>query len=61
MKWLTIQVQGIREEVRKINWPKGNEMVKSTFTVLGFVVFFAAFFVVVEMIVSQVLRLLKVF
>lgn len=59
MKWFSLK--GVREEVRKIQWPKRKEMVTYTASVLGFVVFFAVYFMFSEIIISQILRMLKVF
>lgn len=59
MKWFSLK--GVREEVRKIQWPKRKEMATYTASVLGFVVFFAVYFMFSEIIISQILRMLKVF
>lgn len=59
MKWFSIK--GIREEIRKIEWPKRKEMFKYTVTVLGFVLFFAGFFSLSEVVISAFLKLVGVF
>ena len=59
MDWFSIQ--GIRDEVRKINWPKRKELSRNTIIVLSFIVFFAAYFMLTEVIISWFLRLIKVF
>lgn len=59
MSWFSIK--GIKEEIRKIQWPNKKDMSKDTLTVLGFVFFFAIYFMLTEVIISQVLRMLKVF
>lgn len=59
MSWFNIQ--GIREEIRKIQWPSRKDMTNYTATVLGFVIFFAIYFLFAEVIISYILRLLKVF
>ena len=59
MEWFSIQ--GIKEEIRKIQWPTQKELRKSTIIVLGFIVFFAAYFMLTEVVLSQFLRLVKVF
>lgn len=59
MSWFSIK--GIKEEIRKIQWPNKKDMSKDTLTVLAFVFFFAVYFMFTEVIISQVLRMLKVF
>lgn len=59
MSWFSIQ--GIKDEVRKIVWPTRKQMGKDTVTVLAFIAFFIVFFLFSEIIISQILRLLKVF
>jgi len=59
MSWFS--VKGIKEEIRKIQWPNKKDMSKYTLTVLAFVFFFAVYFMFTEVIISQVLRMLKVF
>ena len=59
MSWFSIK--GIKEEIRKIQWPNKKDMSKDTLTVLAFVFFFAIYFMFTEVIISQVLRMLKVF
>lgn len=59
MSWISLA--GIKEEIRKIQWPKRKEMSKYTVTVLGFVAFFAVYFLILEVVISYILRLLKVF
>ena len=59
MSWLTIK--GLKEEIRKIEWPKRAQMTKDTIVVLGFIAFFVVYFLLTEVVISQILRLLKVF
>ena len=59
MGWLTID--GLKEEFRKIEWPKRNQMAKDTVTVLGFIAFFVVYFIITEFVITQFLRMLKVF
>lgn len=59
MNWFSLV--GIKEEIRKIQWPKRKEMTQYTVTVLGFVAFFAVYFLILEVVISYILRLLKVF
>ena len=59
MNWLTLQ--GLKDEIRKIEWPKRAQMAKETIVVLGFIAFFVVYFLLTEVVISQILRLLKVF
>lgn len=59
MSWLTIK--GLKEEIRKIEWPKRAQMTKDTMTVIAFIGFFVVYFLFTEVIISAILRLLKVF
>ena len=59
MNWFSLV--GIKEEIRKIQWPKRKEMTQYTVSVLGFVSFFAIYFLILEVVISYILRLLKVF
>lgn len=58
MSWFSIK--GIKEEIRKIQWPKRKELSKNTVIVLSFVLFFAVYFVIADGLVSQFLRLIGV-
>lgn len=59
MSWFSIQ--GIKEEIRKIQWPKRNELVKNTGIVITFIAFFSVYFLLTEVLISQFLKLVKVF
>ena len=59
MNWLTFK--GVKDEIRKIEWPKRAQMTKDTIVVLGFIAFFVVYFLLTEVVISQILRLLKVF
>ena len=55
MKWFSIE--GIKEEIKKVRWPKKEDMIKDTRTVVIFVAFFALYFVVCEFVVAQFLHI----
>ncbi|AMC92731.1 preprotein translocase subunit SecE [Erysipelothrix larvae] len=59
MKWFTLS--GLKEEIRKIEWPKRKENVSNTFTVLAFVGFFAVFFIAAEFLISAFLKVVGAF
>ncbi|MEH6906064.1 MULTISPECIES: preprotein translocase subunit SecE [Neobacillus] len=48
----------IFREMRKVSWPKRGELTRSTITVLSTVVFFAAFFAVLDLGISKLIRLI---
>lgn len=48
----------VAREMRKVSWPKRKELTSSTITVLITVGFFAIFFAVVDLGISQLIRLI---
>ncbi|KAB2329204.1 preprotein translocase subunit SecE [Cytobacillus depressus] len=48
----------IGREMRKVSWPKRKEMTTYTITVLATVAFFAIFFGVVDLGISELIRLI---
>lgn len=58
MKWFSIS--GIFTEVKRIHWPKINDMVRNTSIVILFISFFALYFVGAETLVSYVLKLIGI-
>lgn len=58
MKWFSIS--GIRQEIKKVRWPKRDELLKDSTVALLFMLAFAAYFVFADFIVSMVLRFLGV-
>ncbi len=57
-KWFSIS--GISTEIKRIRWPKGDEMVKNSVTVIVFTALFGAYFVLAQAIVALFLRLIGV-
>ena len=56
MGWFN--VKEIREEIKnKVRWPKKDDMIKDSETVLSFIALFAIFFVICEFVVAQFLRI----
>lgn len=47
----------IIREMRKVSWPKRRELTRYTITVLSTVVFFAAFFAVIDLGITKLIRL----
>ncbi|MBP0727042.1 preprotein translocase subunit SecE [Bacillus sp. RG28] len=47
----------VKIEMKKVAWPKRKEMVNSTVTVLGTMLFFILFFAVVDLGLSKLIRL----
>ncbi|MER2059194.1 MAG: preprotein translocase subunit SecE [Niallia sp.] len=48
----------VGRELRKVSWPKKKELTNYTLTVLITVVFFAIFFAVVDLGISELIRLI---
>lgn len=48
----------VGRELRKVSWPKKKELTNYTLTVLVTVVFFAIFFAVVDLGISELIRLI---
>lgn len=46
------------KEMKKVSWPKKNELVRYTITVITTVAFFAVFFAIVDLGISELLRLI---
>ena len=51
-------IAGIKEEIKKISWPKRKEMVSNTTIVIGFLLFFAAYFMITEVVLVWALKTL---
>lgn len=47
---------GVNKEIKKVKWPTGKEMVRHTTTVLGFMIFLMAFFLVVDSLISMAIN-----
>jgi preprotein translocase subunit SecE len=48
----------VSREMKKVSWPKRDELFRSTITVIATVVFFALFFAVLDMGISSLIRLI---
>ncbi|WP_101847064.1 preprotein translocase subunit SecE [Halobacillus sp. Marseille-P3879] len=51
-------LKNVSREMRKVSWPKGQELTKYTITVLFTVAFVSVFFAVVDMGITQILELI---
>jgi preprotein translocase subunit SecE len=58
LKWFSLS--GIYTEVKRIRWPKKDEVGRSFLIVLAFVFFFGIFFVISEAATAAFLRLIGV-
>lgn len=56
MKWFSLR--GIKQEVERIRWPKGEELMTNTLTVIGFTAAFALFFVICDTFSATFLKLI---
>jgi len=57
MKRFTEFFSGVAREMRKVSWPKRKELTKYTIVVVTTVVFMALFFTVVDLGISELIRL----
>lgn len=48
----------IGREMRKVSWPKKKELTNYTVTVLATVTFFAVFFAVIDLGISELIRII---
>ncbi|PKR76612.1 preprotein translocase subunit SecE [Halalkalibacillus sediminis] len=51
-------LKDVNREMRKVTWPKSNELTKYTIIVIMTVIFVSVFFTVVDLGISQILELL---
>ncbi|WP_110925988.1 preprotein translocase subunit SecE [Bacillus massiliglaciei] len=57
MKRLTDFFRNVSREMKKVSWPKRKELTKYTVIVITTVVFMALFFTVVDLGISELIRL----
>jgi preprotein translocase subunit SecE len=57
MKRFTEFFSGVAREMRKVSWPKRKELTKYTIVVVTTVLFMALFFTVVDLGISELIRL----
>ncbi|WP_163102740.1 preprotein translocase subunit SecE [Peribacillus alkalitolerans] len=58
MQRITEFFRGVVREMKKVSWPKRQELTKYTITVLATVVIMALFFTVVDLGISELIRLI---
>ena len=58
LKWFSLS--GIFTEIKRIRWPKQDEVLHSSLGVVVFIVFFGAFFVISEATIAFFLRLIGI-
>jgi preprotein translocase SecE subunit len=58
LKWFSFS--GIFTEIKRIRWPKQNELLRLTGIVLAFIVFFGIFFVLSEALIAFFLKLIGI-
>lgn len=51
-------LKDVSREMKKVSWPKGQELVSYTITVIATVAFVAVFFTVIDLLITQVLNML---
>lgn len=57
MKRLIDFLRGVAREMRKVSWPKKNELTKYTIIVISTVIIMSLFFTVIDLGISQLIRL----
>lgn len=57
MKRLTEFFRGVAREMQKVSWPKRKELTKYTIVVLTTVIIMSVFFAVVDLGISELIRL----
>lgn len=57
MKRLTDFFRGVVREMKKVSWPKKKELTRYTIIVISTVVVMAAFFAVIDLGISELIRL----
>lgn len=45
-------IKEVRKEMSKVKWPSRKEMVKYSFATISFIIFFAVFFYVIEVVIA---------
>ncbi|ALC83318.1 MULTISPECIES: preprotein translocase subunit SecE [Bacillus] len=50
--------KSVGKEMKKVSWPKGNELTRYTIIVIATVIFFTIFFAVLDLGISQLIRLI---
>lgn len=58
MKWFSLK--GIVQEAKKVRWPRRNEIAKDSFTSIVFILIFAAFFVLSDLLITIALTAIGV-
>ncbi|WP_316572525.1 preprotein translocase subunit SecE [Neobacillus sp. YIM B06451] len=58
MQRITNFFRDIAREMRKVSWPKKDELTRYTITVITTVAIFAVFFAVVDLGISKLIRLI---
>jgi preprotein translocase SecE subunit len=56
MKWFSWN--GIVKEAKRVRWPKGEDLLKNSTTVIVFVAFLGVFFFLCQVLISGFLKLL---
>ena len=56
----TFSWSGIRKEAKRVRWPKSKDAMNATGEVVVFTVFFALFFVLCDLLVVNLLRVLGI-
>ena len=58
LKWFSLS--GISKEIKRIRWPKVKDITENTGEVLLFVLAFGAFFIVSDLVITFILKLIGI-
>ena len=56
MKWFSID--GVKTEIKRVRWPKGEDLLQYTSIVLVFTIAFGIFFIASDFVVAWVIKFL---
>ena len=57
MQRITEFFRGVVREMKKVSWPKGKELTNYTVIVISTVIFFALFFTVIDLGITEIMNL----
>ncbi len=57
MQRITEFFRGVVREMKKVSWPKGKELTNYTVIVISTVIFFALFFTVIDLGITEIINL----
>lgn len=52
-------ISGVKKEAERIRWPNKKDMIKYSVTTISFIVFFAAFFFIIDIVFAFIKSLVR--